>query len=378
MRNIQILKNSGLAVAFLAALAPFARADTSIDIEKNRVIPVRLNDDISIRHSRRGDRFSATVENDYDLPRGTRLQGHVVSVHKKSDLQPEYIELTFDRMNLPDGSIEDIRAVPISLDSNAVRRDRNGRYYGTDKVIDRDKAVLGGALAGIVLGSIVHKPIEGAIIGAVAGVIIGQNQDSYGDNSVMRRGTRVGALFQRAFRVDYTGGRYGNDRYGNDRYGNDRYGDDRDRNDRYDNDRDEDDGYYRGSNRDRYDQTSSDPYGWNDRLSRNDRIVYLGRELRFTGAARPFWQGKTLLVPLYRAADQLDLRVDSRGRDSYIVTDADSTLRIEQGSRDYRLNGRNDTMAVKVTDRDGVIYLPIEILAQLKRDPVYLNGRRLR
>ena len=336
MKQTRYLKSAGLSVALMAILAPIAKADTTIDLERNRVVPVRLNDDISIRHSRKGDRFSATVENDYDLPRGTRLMGRVLAVHKKSGLQPEYVELTFDRMTLPDGSREDIRAVPISLDSDAVRRDRNGRYYGTDKVIDRDKAVLGGALAGIVLGSIVHKPIEGAIIGAVAGVIIGQNQDSLTDNNVMRRGTRVGALFQRAVHVTYYQDRYGNDRYGNDRYGDNRYGDNRNDDDRYDDDRDGDLNKDRDPYNDRDTYNGRDTYNDRDygdtdrygRSGRDARITYMGRELRFTGAARPFWQGKTLLVPLFRAADQLDLDVNSRGADSYVVTDSDSTLRI--------------------------------------------------
>jgi hypothetical protein len=84
------------------------------------------------------------------------------------------------------------------------------------------------------------------------------------------------------------------------------------------------------------------------------------------------------MVPLNRTADQLDLDVDSRSGESYVITDSDSNLRIEQGSRDYRLNGRYGTKAVRVQERDGTVYVPLEVLVELKRDPVYLNGVRVR
>src|SRR2546421_725428 len=116
MINFRNVTKPGIGIALLAALAPLAQADQHIDIEKNRVVPVILDNKLSVRDSRRGDHFTATVADDYDLPNGTKFYGRVLDVHKRTDIQPPYIEVEFDRLRLPDGTREDIKAQPVSMD----------------------------------------------------------------------------------------------------------------------------------------------------------------------------------------------------------------------------------------------------------------------
>ena len=364
MINFRTATRPGIGIALLAALAPLAQADQHIDIEKNRVVPVILDQKLSVRDSRRGDRFTATVADDYDLPNGTRFYGRVLDVHKRSDIQPPFIEVEFDRLRLPDGTREDIRAQPISMDGGIVKKDRWGHYYASRKVYHRDQTVVGGAVVGLVLGSLVHRPVEGAIIGGLAGVIVGMDQRTLADNETIPRGTRMGALFENPVHMAYNRDDWRDRGYANnndDNY-NRRPADE----DTYDQD-----GRYSGSDRTQRDRDYRGDY-------RDTRVTYRGNELRYSDDARPFWIGNVLMVPLTRTADQLDLSVDSYQSDNTIIVEGDnSNLRLEQGSRRYRLNGRYGTLTHELVVRNGVTFAPIEVLAAMKRQPVLVNGSRV-
>ena len=358
MIRLRIVNGPMLGITLLAALAPFAQADQHIDIDKNRVVPVTLDQRLSVRDSRRGDRFSATVADDYDLPGGTKLYGRVLDVHKRSDIQPPYIEVEFDRMRLPNGIREDIKAQPVSMDSGVVKRDRWGHYQVSRQVWHRDQTVVGGAVVGLVFGSLVHRPVEGAIIGGLAGVIVGMDQQSMADNETMPRGTRLGAAFETPVHLAYNG----DDWHGDPGYASDRGDVRRPEEDTYDQD-----GRYSGSDR---------TGGY--RTERDAQITYRGNELRYSGDVRPYWIGSVLMVPLTRTADQLDLSVDGDRADHTILVEGDtSVLRLEQGSGSYRLNGKYGTLPHEVIVRNGVTFAPIEVLAAMKRQPILVNGSRV-
>ncbi len=360
MIKLRTLNGAMLGITLLAVLAPLAKADQHIDIEKNRVVPVTLDDRLSVRDSRRGDRFSATVADDYDLPGGTKLYGRVLNVHKRSDIQPPYIEVEFDRMRLPNGVREDIQAQPVSMDSGVVKKDRWGRYQVSRQVWHRDQTVVGGAVVGLVFGSLVHRPVEGAIIGGLAGVIVGMDQQSMADKETMPRGTRLGAAFESPVHLAYNGNGWRRDTGYNDQNANngarppydDTYGQD---------------GSYSGSGR---------TGGY--RAEREARISYRGNELHYSGGVRPYWMGDVLMVPLTRTADQLDLTVTGDRAGNTILVEGDtSVLRLEQGSGSYRLNGKYGTLRHEVIVRDGVTFSPIEVLAAMKRQPIFVNGSRV-
>lgn len=361
MSRFSIVSVPMLGFVVMAALAQIARADEHIDIEKNRVVPVTLDDRLSVRDSRRGDRFSATVADDYDLPGGTKLYGRVLDVHKRTDIQPPYIEVEFDRMKLPNGIREDIKAQPVSMDSGVVKKDRWGHYEVSRQVWHRDQTVVGGAVVGLVVGSLIHRPVEGAIIGGLAGVIVGMDQQKMADDETMPRGTRIGAAFEAPVHLAYNGNDWAGDRgYANERNSNDT--DRRPGEDTYDQS-----GRYSDSGR---------TGGY--RTERETHITYRGNELRYAGSERPYWIGDVLMVPLTRTADQLDLSVDGNRPDHMILVEGDtSVLRLEQGSGSYRLNGKYGTLAHEVIVRDGVTFAPIEVLAAMKRQPILVNGSRV-
>lgn len=361
MINFRFATSGVLSAAMLTSFVPLARADTTISLERNRVVPVRLNKDLSIKKSHVGDRFSATVENDLDLPGGTEFLGRVTSVQKEHDDQPPYLAVVFDGVRLPDGTRASLKAVPVTMEGGVVKRDNRGRYYATRKVIRKDQAVLGGAVAGLVIGSILKKPFEGAVLGAVAGIVVGQDQKRLQETATLPKGTKLGALIDQPVQLAYNGDWRGYDEdvvYQDDYRNRDGYAQRRD-----------DRGWRRGDRRD-----SRDDYGYD----RNIRITHQGRVLSYDADASPYRSGSAIMVPLGRTADQLGLEVNTYERDGTIMVDnGEATLRLEQGSTAYRLNGRSGTLSNEVSVRNGVTYVPLSILAKMKTEPILANGTRV-
>lgn len=345
---------------FALAVPLVATADATIRIERNSVVPVVMENSVSIRDSRRGDRFEARVENGYDLPSGTRFLGRVVDVQRKRNDRPAYLEVEFYEIELPDGTRSRVKAVPVSMERGAVKRGSNGRHRTTGKVVNRGPIVLGGAALGGILAAVVRRPVfDGILVGAVAGIIVAESERlGKEENVTIRRGTRLGAMFEDGAEIRYSGNwRRGDEGYSDQR--EPRY-DDRDdpRDERWEDDRREEDRYD-----ERYDDRS--------------RITYRGRELRFGPNERPYRVGRTIMVPLRTIARQLDLDIRSDDDDRIRIEDEDSNLELEHGSRSYRLNGRRGSLEHEVTRRDGELYVPLAILAEMKRDPVTVDGSRV-
>jgi hypothetical protein len=293
---------------------------------RDSVIPVVLCDQISVHGSRRGDRFNAEVREDCDLPRGTRLEGRVIDVREKTDRHAASMDLEFTRMKLPDGAETDIRAVPVALNGANVSS-RDGHYEAV-KPIRKDSAVIGGAVGGFVIGTLIKKPFEGLFAGTLAGILVAEGQGKEQD-LVLKPGTKLGAQLERDVTFDYS----------------------RDRN--------------RDGNRDWDDARNDD----RDRL----HVRIADQDLRYSDDLKPFRQGNTVMVPLDRTADQLNLTVDKadRGR-IYVESDAIS-LRIEQGSEAYRLNGKKGKFNRSVMERNGVIYVPLEAFSLLDAGRVMVD-----
>ena len=142
-----------------------------LEVRKNDVIPVRFDSQLSTADSRAGDAFTATVEHDDIFPRGTAFDGHVVRVQHKTGRHAASMDLAFDDVRLPDGTHRDIAGVPIPLTSKYVDRDRDGHYVAKQG-IRKDTAVGVGALAGLLVGALLHKPFEGAFVGTLAGILV--------------------------------------------------------------------------------------------------------------------------------------------------------------------------------------------------------------
>ena len=338
---MRLLLGSLALVIAMPSIAPAITAWVApIEIKRNTVIEVTADQDMNVKDVREGDRFSVTVANDYELPKGSQLQGEVVRVEPKRGDEKAYMDLQFNTVRLPDGSRHAFQAIPITLNNKAINRDRDGRMYADAKKVRSEYYVLGGLVGGLVLGSILKKPFEGAFIGTLAGIIFGEAERQKSKNStdlVLKKGTKLGAVVLEDTTIAY---------------------DDRDwRNDRNRDDRD----------RDRDDRDDSGRY----------EIMYQNRTLRFSSNEAPYGVGRAVMVPAKETGRQLGLAVDRVGDRVYIES-ADDSVRLTVGETGYRQSSQRGDLAAKVEERNGVVYVPIEAFAGLLRQTLYMNGTEVR
>lgn len=169
-----------------------------IAIQDGTVIPVTLDEEISSNTARQGDRFTTTVRSNDDymgLPIGTKIEGRVVAAKAKEGRNPGMLELDFRRVMLPDGRVVAMDGSLIGLDDKSVNRDSNGVYTArSDKKDERIVYAGYGAGAGLLVGLLTKKPLEGALLGGVLGYLFGEvqrNQERAADVR-LRRGTEFG------------------------------------------------------------------------------------------------------------------------------------------------------------------------------------------
>jgi len=178
----------------------------AMTLSSDTVIPVTLDTSLSSNNSRRGDRFTATVRssgNDYygQLPSGTRIEGRVLTARAQRGNEPGILELDFDQLRLPNGRTVAMDGDLVSLDANGVVRDNDGRIRATGKAKDQRVVYAGyGAGAGLLVGLLTKKPLEGGILGGVLGYLAGQVQKDRGGNPTNVRiepGTEFGIRLTR-------------------------------------------------------------------------------------------------------------------------------------------------------------------------------------
>lgn len=170
-----------------------------IAIQDGTVIPVTLDEEISSNTARKGDRFTTTVRSSSDdymgLPIGTKIEGRVVAAKAKEGRNPGMLELDFRRVVLPDGRAIQMDGSLIGLDDKSVTRDDNGVYTARSDKKDERMVYAGyGAGAGLLVGLLTKKPLEGALLGGVLGYLFGEvqkNQERAADVR-LRSGTEFG------------------------------------------------------------------------------------------------------------------------------------------------------------------------------------------
>lgn len=175
------------------------RRDAVAMFYKATVIPVRLDDPLSSNENRKGDRFVASVDanGDYynNLPQGTKIEGHVVTARAQRGNDPGLLELSFDRLILPNGDSTDMEGTLVNLSDKNLKRDADGRITATGKARDNRGVYAGyGAGAGLIVGLLGKKPIEGTIIGGLLGLgagVLDQNKNRP-SNVNLKEGTRFG------------------------------------------------------------------------------------------------------------------------------------------------------------------------------------------
>lgn len=326
------------------SIAAFGSADIRIDADQ--VLPARFMGTVSLSQSHRGDVIQARIDGDRFLPNGTELSGRILEVRRGRDKEPGLIEMEFDSLRMPDGQRYDIRALPVKLDRRAMTEGRDGRWTIKKSKPRSENVVFGSGAVGLILGTIVKRPFEGTLIGLLAGIVF--NETGALDNDVaIKDGDRIGALFTDAVTLRY------DDRSGQSGW--------------------------RGTDPWERPRNGRQPAEREPRPESRGMEVRLGdREIRFDRDAAPYFDGEVAMVPIESTAEQLGLKIDrsASGRTVYLESDDDS-VKIDVDADNFRLNGRRTRLTKPAVMRDGVIYAPIEILANLSDQPIFVNGNRI-
>lgn len=143
-------------------------------VPTNTVIRVRLNEALSSKTARVGDRFSTTVTEPVHsggvqvISESSKIWGRVSTVTRASKRTPGSIVVSFTSVQLPNGRTAAINGSLSTLQADDVNSDNEGTVKGKGQR-KRDAVFIGGGAAtGAVIGAIAGGG-KGAGIGALIG-----------------------------------------------------------------------------------------------------------------------------------------------------------------------------------------------------------------
>ena len=171
-------------------------------IEAYTVLPISLNQTLSSTDSKKGDKFTAIIQTTDEkayggIPLGSYIEGHVSDVRAKKGSEPGVLDLSFDRIRLPNGKTTPLAGSLYSLDSEAVDRDADGVMTAKNKNKDNRIVYAGyGAGAGVLVGLLSggKLSLEKALLGGLLGYVIGSAEKPKQNPSDVKlaRGTLLG------------------------------------------------------------------------------------------------------------------------------------------------------------------------------------------
>lgn len=150
----------------------------TISVPAGVVVPVTLDQALSSATARVGDTFTATVKSermgDSEFPGGSKVEGVVTEVQRKTGNEPGVLDLQFRSVTLPDNTRLSIRGQLAALDGEGVTNS-NGRIVapaakgGSNKL----KVIGIGAGAGYLIGKVLLKKdgVLSAVLGAAGGYL---------------------------------------------------------------------------------------------------------------------------------------------------------------------------------------------------------------
>ena len=331
----------------MVPMLPTLASASDVNLRRDNVIPVVLEDKLSLAEHQVGDTFTARVTDDGPLPSGTEFLGRIDGIHPAKGNRPSSMDLRFTKILLPDNSRINVDAAVITLDERYITRGGDGRMIAKQDIRKQQNDVLGGAIGGFIIGSIFHRRVTGAVLGTIAGVAVAESDRAKDNNLIANKGDKLGALINRDvfFRLS--------------------------------------DGNGRGV-ASRLDRPMSEPARQDTgryKVREDDHnapivLTFQKTDLQFPTDARPYWIGDTVMVPLEPAANQLALDVDRHKDRTVSLNGKDINMELTQFSRDVRLNGELVTLPRTVVIHNGVIFVPLDALVMMVRDPVLLNGTK--
>ena len=178
MRKLQAISVAVLTVLALVGLSPVTSAQTKRKTTTRRVVPlvpvgtdlkVRLNDTLSSKESRIGDRFTATVVDPSRFDEA-RVYGHVKSIDKSGKIKGRTtMNLAFDSIELRDGRKGTLHGyVTRVYGDDSGRADNEGGIESGSRTNQTIKRSGIGAGVGAIIGGIAGGG-KGAAIGVIAG-----------------------------------------------------------------------------------------------------------------------------------------------------------------------------------------------------------------
>lgn len=176
-------------------------------VERGQRIRVRMNEEISSKTARVGDRFTTTVtEPVYSttgvvvIPVGSTVVGRVDTVKQaKKGGDPGAIDVSFVEIRLPNGMRRSINGSLTDLRSDDAKSDNEGRASGDDRKNDKIIFIGGGAAGGAILGAAVGGG-KGALIGAILGGLGGLAGErlTKGEEANVKSGTEFGVILNQS------------------------------------------------------------------------------------------------------------------------------------------------------------------------------------
>lgn len=175
----------------------------SFNVPSGTRLRVRIDQTLNSKASQVGDTFTATVTEDvYSsdgvmvIPQSSKLAGRVDSVTKaKKGGNPGQIDVSFTRLELPNGTSRRINGSLTDLDADDAKSDSEGTASG-DKMKHRKIIFIGGGGAGgAVLGAAIgggKGALIGGLIGAGAG-LLGERLTK-GEDAEVKSGTEFGVI----------------------------------------------------------------------------------------------------------------------------------------------------------------------------------------
>lgn len=194
------------ALVLFAGIQVFGQRNYKVD--RGERIRVRLENELNSKKSQVGDKFTTRVtEPVYSqtgvvvIPVGSRIIGRVDNVVRaKKGGKPGTIDVSFNELRLPNGTVRTVNGSLTSLDADDTKSDPEGTASG-DKMKNRKIIFIGGGGAG---GAVIGAAIgggKGALIGGIAGAaggLLGERLTK-GKEAKVKSGTEFGVYINRAF-----------------------------------------------------------------------------------------------------------------------------------------------------------------------------------
>jgi len=182
-------------------------SDRSITVPSGAVVPVTLDATLSSKTAQVGQTFMTTVVSsnpgDAEFPPGTKIEGVITEVRRKTGSNPGMLDVDFRAVVLPNGERHALRSRLTSLDDDSVTQSPQGDITARKSEANKDQVkIIGiGAGAGFLIGKVLLQKngVLSAVLGAAGGYLYNQHQNKNRIAEVsLSPGTKLGVRLDRS------------------------------------------------------------------------------------------------------------------------------------------------------------------------------------